>query len=118
MPIEGNRGAFCHERIALMVEVPGNQRSVSSEKWKVKPPEMPLLETMRDSSARVLESSLTMSGNILLDSGIEDVARKLGLPVETEPDKDENGPFAFLVARMGGVEVLQVDDGYIPEDDA
>ena len=116
MPLEGNRGACCHERIALNVEVPGSQRNTSPGNRKAEPPEMPLLEAVRDTSASVLESGLAMSGNILLDSGIEDVARKLGLPVETEPDEDENGPFAFNVIRLGGVEALQIDDEYIPED--
>ena len=118
MPLYGNRGAYCHERIALNVEVPGNQRKTSPGQWKKWALEMSLLDAVCDSSANILEGNLAMSGSILLDSGIEDVARKLGLPVEAEPDEDENGPFAFLVARMGGVEILQVDDGYVPEDGA
>ena len=78
--------------------------------------ELSLLDTVCDSSANILEGNLAMSGTILLDSGIEDVARKLGLPVETEPDEDENGPFAFKVIRLGGVEALQIDDEYVPEE--
>ena len=56
------------------------------------------------------------SGSVLLDSGIEKFADIHGLTVETEPDEDENGSFDFKVVRLfGGIEVLQVDDGYAPE---
>ena len=56
-------------------------------------------------------------GSVLLDSGIEKFADIHDLPVEIEPDEDENGPFAFKAVRLyGGMEVLQVDDEYVPEE--
>ena len=57
------------------------------------------------------------NGSVLLGSGIEKFADIHDLPVEIEPDEDENGPFAFKVVRLnGGIEVLQVDDEYVPEE--
>lgn len=56
------------------------------------------------------------NGSVLLDSGIEKFADIHGLPVEIEPDEDENGPFAFKAVRLyGGMEALQIDDEYVPE---
>ena len=37
--------------------------------------------------------------------------------MEKEPAEDENGPFTFLVAWMGGVEILQIDDESVPEEE-
>ena len=55
-------------------------------------------------------------GSVLLDSGIEKFADIHGLPVETEPAEDGNGPFAFKAVRLyGGMEVLQVDDECVPD---
>ena len=57
------------------------------------------------------------NGSVLLDSGIEKFADIHDLPIEIEPDEDENGSFAFRVVRLnGGIEVLQVDDEYAPEE--
>ena len=57
------------------------------------------------------------NGSVLLSSGIEKFADIHGLPVEIEPDEDENGPFAFKTVRLdGGIKVLQVDDERLPEE--
>ena len=61
------------------------------------------------------EADIKLTGSVRLNSGIDRLAAKLGLPVETEPfaftnDAGETLECAFKVIRMGGVEILQVED--------
>ena len=64
------------------------------------------------------EADIKLTGSVRLNSGIDRLAAKLGLPVETEPfaDDDGNPLCVFKVIRMGGVEILQVEDAPDTED--
>lgn len=63
----------------------------------------------------IAEADIKLTGSIRLNGGIDRLAAKLGLPVETEPftftnDAGETLDCAFKVIRMGDVEILQVED--------
>ena len=69
-------------------------------------------------SGQVITVDVELQGNVLLDHGIEKFGGRLaGNVMETEPAEDEDGPFAFLAARMDGIEILQIDETYTPEGD-
>lgn len=73
------------------------------------------------SNGELLQADIMAKGSILLNSGIDSLAAKLGLPVETEPftftnDAGETLDCAFKVIRMGDVEILQVEDAPDAED--
>lgn len=69
-------------------------------------------------SGQVITVDVELRGNVLLDHGIEKFGGRLaGNVMETEPAEDEDGPFAFLAARMDGIEILQIDETYTPEDE-
>ncbi|MBQ9345900.1 MAG: hypothetical protein IJT94_00995 [Oscillibacter sp.] len=68
-------------------------------------------------SGQVLSVDVELRGSVLLDHGIEKFGGRLaGNVMEAESAEDEDGPFAFLVARMGGIEILQIDETYAPEE--
>ena len=67
------------------------------------------------------EADIKLTGSIRLNSGIDRLAAKLGLPVEMEPftftnDAGETLECVFKVIRMGDVEILQVEDAPDTED--
>lgn len=67
------------------------------------------------------EADIKLTGSIRLNSGIDCLAAKLGLPVETEPftftnDAGETLECVFKIIRMGDVEILQVEDAPDTED--
>ena len=70
-------------------------------------------------SKDIAEADIKLTGSIRLNGGIDRLAAKLGLPVETEPFMDDEGETlecAFKVIRMGDVEILQVEDAPDAED--
>ena len=72
-------------------------------------------------SGDIAEADIELTGSIRLNSGIDRLAAKLGLPVETEPftftnDAGETLECVFKVIRMGDVEILQVEDAPDTED--
>ena len=68
-------------------------------------------------SGQVISMVVELRGSVLLDHGIGKFGGRLaGNVMETEPAEDEDGPFAFIVARMDGIEILQIDETYTPED--
>ena len=70
-------------------------------------------------TGQAISMNVELRGNILLNHGIEKFGGQLaGDLMEKEPAEDENGPFTFLAARMGGVEILQIDDESAPEEEA
>lgn len=123
----------CHERITMtLMREPLDETSDEGD-GKMKPDKRKR-KCLREIARKLASTAMTLfglsimrgvvildvdakNGSVLLDSGIEKFADIHDLPVETEPDEDENGPFAFKVVRLyGGMEVLQVDDEYIPEE--
>ena len=64
-----------------------------------------------------IDVELQTTGTILLNNGIQDFAAKLGEEVKIEPAEDENGPFAFLVVTLDGIEILQIDEDWTPPED-
>ena len=123
----------CRERIAmtLMREVPDENNEAEGVAMK---PDKRKKKLLREIARKLASTAMTLfglsimrgvvildvdakDGSVLLDSGIEKFADIHNLPVEMEPTEDENGPFAFKVVRLnGGIEVLQVDDEYVPEE--
>ena len=70
-------------------------------------------------SGDIAEADIKLTGSIRLNGGIDRLAAKLGLPVETEPFMDDEGETlecVFKVIRMGDVEILQVEDAPDAED--
>ena len=123
----------CHERITvtMMREVLDGDNEMGDVAMK---PDKRKKKLLREIARKLASAAMTLfglsimrgvtildvdekDGSVLLDSGIEKFADIHGLPVETEPDENENGSFAFKVVRLyGGMEVLQVDDEYVPEE--
>ena len=71
------------------------------------------------SNGELLQADIMAKGSILLNSGIDSLAAKFGLPVEAEPFMDDEGETlecVFKVIRMGDVEILQVEDAPDTED--
>ena len=68
-------------------------------------------------SGQVISMDVELRGSVLLDHGIEKFGGRLaGNVMEAESAEDEDGPFAFLVAHMDSIEILQIDETYTPED--
>ena len=58
---------------------------------------------------------LTLTGSVILNSGIDSLAEKYGLTVKPEPfafktDAGETLECVVKVIRMGGVEIIQAED--------
>ena len=123
----------CHERITMtLMREPLDETSDKGD-GKMKPDKRKK-KRLREIARKLASTAMTLfglsimrgvvildvdakDGSVLLDSGIEKFADIHNLPVEMEPTEDENGPFAFKVVRLnGGIEVLQVDDEYVPEE--
>ena len=65
-------------------------------------------------TGQAISANVELRGDILLDHGIEKFGGNLaGNTMEKEPAEDDS--CAFLIARMGGVEILQIDDEF-PEE--
>ena len=64
------------------------------------------------------EADIKLTGSIRLNSGIDRLAAKLGLPLGTELFTDDEGELLclFKFIRMGDVEILQVEDASETED--
>lgn len=123
----------CRERVTmtLMREPPDEASDEGDVKMK---PDKRKKRSLREIARKLASAAMTLfglsimrgvvildvnekNGSVLLDSGIEKFADIHDLPVEIEPDEDENGSFAFKTVRLyGGMEVLQVDDEYVPEE--
>ena len=132
MYVQANYHDRCHERVTmtLMREVLDEDNEMGDVAMK---PDKRKKKSLREIARKLASAAMTLfglsimrgvvildvdakNGSVLLDSGIEKFADIHGLPVEIEPDEDENGSFAFKAVRLyGGMEVLQVDDEYIPE---
>ena len=72
-------------------------------------------------SGDVTKADIRLTGSIRLNSGIDRLAEKLGLTVETEPftftnDTGKTMECVFKVIRMGDVEILQAEDTTEPEE--
>ena len=131
--LQANWRNRCHERITmtLMREVLDEDNEMGDVAMK---PDKRKKKSLREIARKLASTAMTLfglsimrgvvildvdakNGSVLLDSGIEKFADIHDLPVEIEPDEDENGSFAFKAVRLyGGMEVLQVDDEYIPEE--
>lgn len=131
--MQGYRRHHCHERITLMRELPdktcerrvdGTMKTDYDNKKRLREISGELESATRTlfgmsflREVVILDVDIKTSGYVLLESGIEKFADIRGLSIETEPAEDENGLFAFKVVRLlGGIEVLQVDDEYVPEE--
>ena len=131
MYVQANYHDRCRERVTMtLMREPLEASDEGDVKMK---PDKRMKKRLREIARNLASTAMTLfglsimpgvsildvdakSGSVLLDSGIEKFADIHGLTVETEPDEDENGSFDFKVVRLfGGIEVLQVDDGYAPE---
>ena len=71
-------------------------------------------------SVRVITTKVTHSGYILLDNGIEELAKAYGATIETEYDEWDGIPVMIKSFMMEGVEIIQIDerDAGFSEDNA
>ena len=69
-------------------------------------------------TGQAISAEVEVRGSILLNHGIEMFGGRLaGNVMTTEASEDEDGPFAFLVAQMDGVEILQIDEDWTPPEE-
>ena len=61
-------------------------------------------------SVRVLATQVTHSGYILLENGIEKLAKFFGAAIETESDECDGVPVTLKIVRVVGVEFIQIDE--------
>ena len=112
MPIEGNRGAFCHERISIMREPRkgvGRNLMKGSQTTFIRLLEL-LMDMARTNPENIILSDLRVSGSVLLNDGVEKLSRALALPsTQYETDADEKGPLWFTIGAFNDVEIIQVD---------
>ena len=74
-----------------------------------------LKKVMRNRRWDVTRTDIKLTGSVVLKSGIDRLAEKYGLTVNTEPfafetDAGETLECAVKVIRMGGVEIIQAED--------
>ena len=67
-----------------------------------------LLLMFKDNPQNFLNVDLRVSGAVLLDHGIGELAAKFGRQVKAEPGED--GDYYFYTAQIGDVEIVQVED--------